>query len=148
MSIQKENLISSYETLFICDLSQGEAAVKALVDKFIGLISENGTLTSVNEWGKRRLAYPINDLNEGYYVLATFNAPHAFPAELERIYKITEGIMRSMVIRTEDNNAEAITYESKINVEAVAEAVAEEAVAETVEEAPAAEEAVAENTEA
>ena len=148
MSIQKENLISSYETLFICDLSQGEAAVKALVDKFIGLISENGTLTSVNEWGKRRLAYPINDLNEGYYVLSTFNAPHAFPAELERLFKINDGIMRSMVIRTEDNDAEAITYESKITVEPVVEAAAEEAVEETVEEAPAAEEAVAENTEA
>lgn len=111
---QKDKLVSSYETLFICDLSLGEAAVKALVDKFIGMITDNGTLTGVNEWGKRRLAYPINDLNEGYYVLATFNAPHDFPTELERVFNITEGIMRSMVIKTEDSEGEAVTYQSKL----------------------------------
>lgn len=143
-----EKVINSYESLFIVNVTKGDEALEATVNKFVSLIEANAEVIDVAKWGKRRLAYPINDLNEGYYVLATFNAPHAFPAELERIYKITEGIMRSMVIRTEDNNAEAITYESKINVEAVAEAVAEEAVAETVEEAPAAEEAVAENTEA
>jgi len=138
-----EKKFSSYETLFICDLTAGENNVKALVEKFIGMISEAGKLTSVNEWGKRRLAYPINDLNEGYYVLATFNAPQDFPAELERVFHITDGILRSMVIKTEYTDAEEITYHSKL-AEAPAEAVietedaaeeAEEIVVEVVEEA-------------
>lgn len=140
-----EKLYSSYETLFICDISAGDEAVRALVSKFIGMIAEAGKLTAVNEWGKRRLAYPINDMNEGYYVLANFNAPHDFIAELERVFHITEGIMRSMVIRVEDNDAEEIKYEPKaVVIEAApveeAEAPAEEA---PVEEAPAAEEAEA-----
>jgi len=145
-----EKLHSSYETLFICDISAGDQAVRALVSKFIGMIAEAGKLTAVNEWGKRRLAYPINDMNEGYYVLANFNAPHDFIAELERVFHITEGIMRSMVIRVEDNDAEEIKYEPKaIVLEAapVEEVPAEEAEAPAeeapVEEAPAAEEAEA-----
>ena len=59
-------IISSYETLFIVDVEQGDDAVKALVEKFTGLIAANGTIEAVNEWGKRKLAYPINDKNEGY----------------------------------------------------------------------------------
>jgi len=97
-----EKIRSSYETLFVVDLQSGEEAVKALVEKFTALIAENGTITEVNEWGKRRLAYPINDLNEGYYVLVKFDAPAEFPAELERVYHITEGIMRSMIVRIEE----------------------------------------------
>lgn len=143
-----EKQYSSYETLFICDLSQGGEAVRALVAKFVGLIADNAKLTGVNEWGKRRMAYPINDLNDGYYVLATFNGPHDFPAELERIFNITEGILRAIVIKTEDNDAEEIKYVPKTVVveapveKAPEESVEEEAVetAEVVEEAPAAEE--------
>lgn len=97
-----EKICSSYETIFVVDLQSGEEATKALVEKFTGLIAENGTITEVNEWGKRRLAYPINDLNEGYYVLVKFNAPAEFPAELERVYHITDGIMRSMIVRIEE----------------------------------------------
>lgn len=93
-----EKANSSYETLFIVDLSVGEEATKSIVEKFTKLISENGEITEISEWGKRRLAYPINDLNEGYYVLVNFTAPAAFPLELERIFNITEGIMRSMTI--------------------------------------------------
>ncbi len=96
-----ERRIASYETMFIVDLSGGDDAVKPVVDKFTSLIADNGTVKSVKEWGKRRLAYPINDLNEGYYVLVEFDAPTSFPAELERIYGITEGIMRSIVIAKE-----------------------------------------------
>lgn len=96
-----EKINASYETIFVVDLSNGEDAVKAMVEKFTSLIAANGTITEVNEWGKRRLAYPINDLNEGYYVLVKFTAPATFPAELERVYGITEGIMRSIVVRQE-----------------------------------------------
>lgn len=108
-----EKQYSSYETIFICDLSLGDEVVKSLVAKFIGMISAAGKLTGVNEWGKRRFAYPINDLNEGYYVLATFNAPQDFPAELERVYNITDGIMRSMVIKSNPVE-EAVKQEPKV----------------------------------
>ncbi|MBQ0101847.1 MAG: 30S ribosomal protein S6, partial [Firmicutes bacterium] len=57
---------ASYESLFVVDLTKGEDEVKALIEKFTSLTAENGTVTEVNEWGKRRLAYPINDMNEGY----------------------------------------------------------------------------------
>lgn len=88
-----------YETLFIVDMSEGEAAAKAVAEKFKALISENGEITSANDWGKRRLAYPINDKNEGYYVLVNYNAPAEFPAELTRIFGINESIMRSMTVK-------------------------------------------------
>ncbi len=71
------------------------------MEKFTKLIQENAENVEVNEWGKRRLAYPINDLNDGYYVLVTFNAASEFPSELERIYSITEGILRYMVVRAD-----------------------------------------------
>jgi len=90
---------ATYETLFIVDMTAGESAVKATVEKFKTIISENGEITGINEWGKRRLAYPINDKNEGYYVLITFTASTDFPAELGRIFGITEDIMRSVTTR-------------------------------------------------
>lgn len=94
-----EKILNSYETLFVIDSQLSEDDTKALVEKFTSLISEAGEIVEINEWGKRRLAYPINDQNEGYYVLVTFNSESAFPAELERIFGITEGIVRSIVIR-------------------------------------------------
>lgn len=98
---------NSYETLFIIDASLTEEAIKGLVDKFTALIAEHGKISEVNEWGKRRLAYPINDKEEGYYVLVNFESEGNLPAELERIFGITEGIMRSIVIRHEDKKAAA-----------------------------------------
>ena len=92
-----------YESLFIVDVTGGEDAVKASVEKFVGLITENSeTVYEVNEWGKRRLAYPINDKPEGYYVVVTFKADPEFPAEFERLANIDESILRSMVIRLEN----------------------------------------------
>ena len=100
-----EKITNSYETLFIIDAQLSEEAIKALIEKFTSLIASNGTLGEISEWGKRRLAYPINDKNEGYYVLVNFEAEGAFPAELERIFGITDGIMRSIVIRHDEKNA-------------------------------------------
>ena len=93
-----ENKTGVYETLFIVDSSLGEDKVKNLVEKFTGMIAENGTVTAVTEWGNRKLAYPIDDKNDGYYVLVDFTANTAFVAELERVFNITDGIMRSMVV--------------------------------------------------
>ena len=92
-----------YESMFIVDVTGGEDAVKASVEKFVGLINDNSeTVYEVNEWGKRRLAYPINDKPEGYYVVVTFKADPEFPAEFERLANIDESILRSMVIRLEN----------------------------------------------
>ena len=90
-----------YEVLYVIDPAQGEEGIAALVEKFKALVESNGTLTSIDEWGKRRLAYPINDLMEGYYVLMTFDAKPELPAELDRVFKITEGIMRSLITDVE-----------------------------------------------
>ena len=94
-----EKKICSYETLFTISGNLSEEDYAVLKDKFVTLVNDNGTDVEVNEWGKRRLAYPINDLNEGYYVLVKFNAPAQFVSELERIFGITEGIMRSIVVK-------------------------------------------------
>ena len=93
--------LKNYEIVMVFSLSNGEEAVEALKTKFTDLISKNGTLGEVDEWGKRKLAYPINYETEGYYVLINFACEESFPAELDRIYKITEGVMRSMIIKKE-----------------------------------------------
>ena len=97
-----EKVISSYETMFVVDLSKGEEATKAVVEKFLALIGENGEVESVNEWGKRKFAYPINDMTEGYYVLVNFKAETSFVAELERVFNInSEDVLRSMTIKVQ-----------------------------------------------
>ena len=94
-----EKKINSYETMFIFDAQLSEEATQAIVEKFKALIEKHATITKLDEWGKRRLAYPINDQNEGYYVLVNFEADGAFIAELDRIFNITDGIIRSMTVR-------------------------------------------------
>lgn len=91
----------NYEVLYIIDPNLGEEATAALVAKFKDLAESRGTVAEVDEWGKRRLAYPINDLEEGYYVLMTFAADPAFPAELDRLMRINTGIMRSLITSKE-----------------------------------------------
>ena len=90
--------MQKYEAMVVISTKQEEETVKGLVERFKGLIEENGTLVSVEEWGKKRLAYMINKETEGYYVLYTFEAKPEFPAELSRRLKITEGLLRSMII--------------------------------------------------
>lgn len=89
---------ANYEVIYIMDPALGEENISALMEKFKTLVETNGTVTEVNDWGKRRLAYPINDLNDGHYVLMTFTAAPELPKELDRVLKITDGIMRSMIV--------------------------------------------------
>lgn len=89
----------SYETMVVFSVANGEEAVQPLVEKFKAMIEANGTLESVDEWGKRKLAYPINDELEGYYVLFNYAAVPEFPAEFERIVKITDGVLRSLIVK-------------------------------------------------
>jgi len=103
-----EKAMNSYETLFVVNPNLSEEDTKAVIDKFTAIIGENGTVTEVKEWGKRRLAYPINYINEGYYVLVDFEAAAELPAELERRFRIDENILRSIVVRhTEKKSEEA-----------------------------------------
>ncbi|MCI7804371.1 MAG: 30S ribosomal protein S6 [Oscillospiraceae bacterium] len=90
-------LSAKYEVMVVFSIKNGEDNVKALVEKFKALIEKNGTLEEVNEWGKRKLAYEINYETEAYYVLYTFESKPDFPAELERVMNITDGVLRSMV---------------------------------------------------
>ena len=89
---------ANYETVVIFSLQIGEEGITALTEKFKSLISANGTITNVEEWGKRRLAYPINDETEGHYLFVEFTSTPEFPAELDRVYKITDGVLRSLII--------------------------------------------------
>lgn len=91
---------NKYEAVLIFSvLNKDEAAIAAMVEKFRALIEANGTVEGVDEWGKRRLAYLIDDEAEGYYVIYNFEANTEFPTELERVAKITEGVLRVMTIR-------------------------------------------------
>ena len=94
-------MLYGHEVLYIIDPTLGEEGTAALVEKFKAMVEAEGTLASVDEWGKRRLAYPINDMAEGYYVLMNFESKPEFPAELERVMKITEGVMRCLTTAVE-----------------------------------------------
>ena len=93
---------ANYEVVYILDPAMGEEAIAAMVAKFKTLVETQGTVSEVDEWGKRRLAYPINDLAEGYYVLMNMETKPEFPAELERVMKITEGVMRCLTTVVEE----------------------------------------------
>ena len=121
-----EKKICSYETLFAVSGNLVEEDCKAVVEKFVTLINENATDVTVNEWGKRRFAYPIDYITEGYYVLVNFKSEPSFPLELERVFGITEGIIRYMTT-------------TKLEKVLKSEPVIEVAVEETVEVAEATE---------
>ena len=94
--------MNPYEALYIIVPELDEEATKATIEKFKGIVESNaGEVAGVDEWGKRRLAYPIDYKTEGYYVLMSFNSAPEFPAELERDFKNDERIMRYMVTRKE-----------------------------------------------
>lgn len=94
--------MAKYETMLVTSATLDEEATAALVGKFKSLIEANGTIDSVDEWGKRRLAYPINDEMDGVYTLISFTSGPAFPAELDRVYKITDGVLRSLILAKEE----------------------------------------------
>ncbi len=94
-------ITGKYEVLYIIDPAQGEEGIAALVEKFKAMVEAEGTMSNIDEWGKRRLAYPINDLTEGYYVLMNMENNHAFPAELERVMKINEGVLLCLTTAVE-----------------------------------------------
>ena len=99
-------LTQSYEAIVILSTKLGEEGIKEAVAKLTALVTNNATMESVDEWGKRRLAYAITYETEGYYVLFNFVSKPEFPAEFDRVCKITDGVMRSMIIAKEAEEAE------------------------------------------
>ena len=128
-----EKVINSYETMFIVDVSNGEEATEATVNKFMSVVEANAEIVDVAKWGKRRLAYLINDMPEGYYTVVTYKCAPEFPAELDRLFNIDENVMRAKTFKLEYDAAEKKA--AKVAAEAVAEATTEEAATE--ETAPA-----------
>ena len=86
--------IEKYEVLYVLNPNLTEEETQAVVEKFKTLIEQNGTIDEMEEWGKRKLAYEINYLTEGYYVLVKFTSGPEFPAELDRVLGITDGVIR------------------------------------------------------
>ena len=121
-----EKKICSYETLFAVSGNLTEDDAKAVIEKFVNLINANASDVDVNEWGKRRLAYPINYVTEGYYVLVSYKSEPSFPLELERVLGITEGVLRYMTTTKIEKAAK--TEEAVVAPEAAPE------VAEAIEE--------------
>ena len=97
-----EKMLKKYETIFVVSGALEESEAKVIAEKFVSLIAANGTIDQQNDWGKRRLAYPINDIPEGYYTLINFTSDSSFPKELDRIYNITDGVLRSIIISCEE----------------------------------------------
>ena len=88
----------SYESIVVISTKMGEEKIKDVIDKFRGLISSKAVLDGVDEWGKKELSYPINYEKEGYYVLFKFSSDPKFSAELDRVYNITDGVMRTLIV--------------------------------------------------
>lgn len=88
-----------YELMYIINPNLSEEETAAAVEKFKALVEQNGTLEEMEEMGKRKLAYEINYISEGYYVLVKFTSAPEFPAELDRVLGITDGILRSLITR-------------------------------------------------
>lgn len=128
-----------YETVIVTSAKLGEEGSAALVERFKALIAEHGTVQSVDDWGKRRFAYPIQKQTEGYYTLINFESDPSFTAELDRRYQITDGIMRTIIVKRDPRHVSAQkpqkahkAEESNIDVEAIA-AEAVEAPAESAQ---------------
>ena len=127
-----DKVINSYEVMFITDVSNGDEATEATLNKFVSIIEANAEVIDVAKWGKRRLAYPINDMPEGFYTVVTFKSAPEFPGELERLMNIDESVMRSLVIKLEYDAAE-----KKAKLVEVAEPAVEAEAVEAAEEAAA-----------
>ena len=133
--------MNRYELTYIIDTALEEEARKELIEKISSLIAQNGgEVEKVDEtWGKRRLAYPINDKPEGYYVLVTMQAPAELPKEIERNLRINENVLRSLVIKLEEKKHSVKPRPVRVPVAAPVQetAPAEEAPAAAPVETPA-----------
>ena len=128
-----------YETVIVTSAKLGEEGNAALVERFRALIAEHGTVQSVDDWGKRRFAYPIQKQTEGYYTLINFESTPDFTAELDRRYQITDGILRTLIVKRDPRHVMAIEKAKKAQAQKAEEAnnIDVEAIAAEAVEAPA-----------
>ena len=128
-----------YETVIVTSAKLGEEGSAALVERFKALIAEHGTVQSVDDWGKRRFAYPIQKETEGYYTLINFESTPDFTAELDRRYQITDGILRTLIVKRDPRHVMAIEKAKKAQAQKAEEAnnIDVEAIAAEAVEAPA-----------
>lgn len=128
-----------YETVIVTSAKLGEEGSAELVNKFKALIAEHGTVQSVDDWGKRRFAYPIQKQTEGYYTLINFESTPDFTAELDRRYQITDGILRTLIVKRDPRHVMAIEKAKKAQAQKAEEAnnIDVEAIAAEAVEAPA-----------
>jgi len=103
-----EKLQYDYESVLVVSAKLGEEGAQKVVDYFKGVIERHAALKGVDDWGKRALAYEINKETEGYYVLYNFTSDADFPAELDRRYKITDGVLRSLIIKKDEKEENAV----------------------------------------
>lgn len=117
-----EKMKEAYESILIVSCKNGEEAIAEVVGKFKSMIESGATLDSVEEWGKRKLAYLINKESEGYYVLFNFTCDAEFPAELDRVYNITDGVLRSLIVKRIEKSEAPAASEAPETTEAAADA--------------------------
>lgn len=123
---------ANYEVVYILDPALGEEAIAAMIEKFKALVETQGTVAAIDDWGKRRLAYPINYKTEGYYVLVNYTAEASVPKEIERNLQISDNILRYLTVKVEEKR-------SNVKPRPVRVAPVAEEAAPAVEAAPAAE---------
>jgi len=129
--------MNKYELVYVIDAALEDEARKAVIDRFNGMIEQNGgKVTKVDEWGKRRLAYPINYKTEGYYLLVNFESEATLPREIERNMQIAETILRYLIVKVEEKRSNVKPRPVRVAPAAEEAAPAAEAPAEA--EAPAA----------
>lgn len=113
-----EKLTYDYESVLVVSGKLGEEGANKVIDYFKGVIERHATLTSVKSWGKRPLAYEIKKEREGFYVLFNFTSEADFPAVLDRRYKITDGVLRSLIVKKDETDDAEVKAEADFEAEA------------------------------
>ena len=90
--------MKAYEALYVLDTDIDDEKRQKMIERFKGIVESEDRPVNIDEWGRRRLAYPINKKNEGYYVLMNFSSDNNQQDELERVFKITDGVMRYIIV--------------------------------------------------
>ena len=109
--------INHYETLLVIETKKTEEEKTAIVDKIKAIIEKNGTIEKLDLWGNRHLAYPINYQTEGYYVVIQFTSNPELPKELDRVYRITDGILRSIVIKRDERYLDNFSLGVRLHIQ-------------------------------
>ena len=139
---------NQYETVIVTSAKLGEDGNAAIVERFTNLIARHGTVQSVDDWGKRRFAYPIQKQTEGYYTLIYFESDPTFTAELDRRYQITDGVLRTLIVKRDPRYLDAQKTVLERTEEPAQTPVEETAAEEAPVEAAPVEEASVEETPA